>query len=120
MLATTNAVTYAAFGVAAYGAFLSTVLAARQIWQGRRRLRVIAQTIAWSTFHQDGHPVLLELLEVRAIGEGTRPVHVQHALVLTEDGRRLHPSRVVPPGTDPPGQPMLHDGESVAFYYDLL
>jgi hypothetical protein len=81
------------------------------------RLRLIVKNMVWVA----GEPVvLLELLEARAVCEGNRPAHVRQAGVVTENGVHFHPALIVLPGSPKPCQPMLHDGESVTFYFDVL
>lgn len=111
---------WAALIIAVYGAILSSVLAWRQIWQERRRLRIIARNMVWVQ-PKPGEP--LEVLEVRAICEGHRPVYVFAAGVKTEDNAIYHPlplplERIA---REMPTAPvLLNDGEGVTFYFDIL
>jgi hypothetical protein len=116
--ATTNSewLARAAIIVASYGALLSTALAVRQVRQDRRRLRLLPTVLVWA-----GHEEYLNLLEVRAICDGKRPVHVRQAGVETVGGASYLPMELIP--TDAlreSRQQLLNDGESVAFYFDVL
>lgn len=111
---------WTALGVALYGAFLSSLLAFRQIWLERRRLRIIARQLIWS---QTGATSYLEVLEVRALNERRRPIFVRQAGVITVEGVTFHPmvlklDRKAPNVPTPPV--LLNDGEHVSFYFDLL
>jgi hypothetical protein len=116
-----STLTYVAAALAIYGAALSTLLAIRQILRDRRRLRITYDApLAWSTGGAGEPPFIFTIFAIRVSNERERPVQVESVYVVTEGGSRYHPKRVVPPGTARTHRPMLTDGDSADYYFDLL
>lgn len=111
-----------ALGVGLWGAALSTTLAVRQIVRERRRLRLIATNVLYVDQDDHGGFRFLEVLQILAHNDGSRPVMAFQAGVVTQDGTHYHPRRVDlhrgRQALEPPC--MLQDGETASFYFDLL
>jgi hypothetical protein len=118
-----SAWTYVAAAVGLYAAALSTFLAVRQVFRDRRRLRITYDApLAWTTGGEaTGKPFFTFVcFGVRVSNERERPVQVESVYVVTEDGSHYHPVEIVPPDTKPPRRPMISDGDSADYYFDVL
>jgi len=87
----------------------------------RRRLKVLARTLATFEKTPSGNHHFYEVLEIRAHNAGTRPVYVLQAGVITERGV-YHPTEIHLStwATRLKAPCMLEDGDTVAFLFDLL
>jgi hypothetical protein len=99
--------------VGTWGAVVATVLAVRDILHGRRSLVVDCRT---------GVPVpiggldpTLELIRVRAINEGRRPIEVRSVTFRKADGSEMFPGGAVAGRDSFPA--LLGDGQSATVHY---
>ena len=99
--------------IALWGALLSTILAVREYFKDRRKVKVTYSSVI--TSNNLGNPITL--VEVKVVNIGHRPITITGGGLLLSDGRTLvQPLQNIIPVKLPA---RLDDGDSVSIYLDL-